>query len=250
MRFRPCIDLRRGKVVQIVGKTLREDAEPETNFETDASPAEFAARFRRDGLSDGHVIMLGPGSEDAARSALDAYPDGFQIGGGITPDNAGQWLEAGASAVIATSSLFRQGVFDWKQLQRFRSEVGAERLVLDLSCARDGDDYRVMADRWQTRTDVIVDAASLGELSAHCAEFLIHAVDVEGRQAGPDRELLERLADAPLPTTYAGGIHSLADVELVRSAGRGRLDFTVGSALDLFGGDRLRYSDLVRFAGG
>ena len=249
MRFRPCIDLHDGKVKQIVGRTLRDGDTPRTNFETDASPAEFAERFRRDGLAGGHVIMLGAGNESAARSALAAFPGGLQVGGGITPDTASAWLERGASAVIATSSLFEGGAFSRKQLDRFESAVGAQRLVVDLSCARSGDRYFVMADRWQTRTELEVDADTLCEIGAHCAEFLIHAVDVEGEQQGPDETLIARLAQAPIPTTYAGGIRSLEDIERIRSVGGGRLDFTVGSALDLFGGELLRYRDLVRFTG-
>jgi phosphoribosylformimino-5-aminoimidazole carboxamide ribotide isomerase len=248
MRFRPCIDLHGGKVKQIVGRTLREGAAPLTNFETDAAPAHFAKMFRADGLSGGHVIMLGGGNEEAARSALAAFPGGLQVGGGLTPASAAAWLECGASHVIATSALFEVGAFSWAQLERFESAVGSDRLVLDLSCARDGDRYVVMADRWQTKTDLAVDRATLDDLASHCCEFLIHAVEVEGEQRGPDAELLERLAIAPIPTTYAGGIRSLPDIEQVRSLGAGRLDFTVGSALDLFGGEHLRYRDLVQFA--
>lgn len=248
MRFRPCIDLHAGLVKQIVGSTLREGGTPETNFSTDVSASHFAEMFRRDGLDGGHVIMLGPGNERAARSALEAFPGGLQIGGGINRHNGADWLERGASAVIATSYLFEEGAFSWARLAALETEVGREHLVIDLSCSAIGDRYVVMADRWQTETDLEVARESLDALSSHCCEFLIHAVAVEGRQAGPDPTLIERLADSPLPTTYAGGIRSLGDVELLENLSSGRLDFTVGSALDLFGGD-LPYRDLTRYGG-
>lgn len=248
MRFRPCIDLHGGLVKQIVGSTLRDGDTPETNFETDVSAAHFAEMFRRDGLDGGHVILLGPGNERAAESALQAFPGGLQIGGGITPDNAASWLARGASAVIATSYLFEDGVFSWSRLAALEAEVGREHLVIDLSCAPRGDRYVVMADRWQTETDLEVGSESLEALASHCCEFLIHAVAVEGKQAGPDPTLIERLAASPLPTTYAGGIRNLGDIERVETLARGRLDFTVGSALDLFGGT-LPYRDLTCYNG-
>jgi len=246
MRFRPCIDLHGGLVKQIVGSTLRDGQRPTTNFSTEASPAHFAGMFRDDGLPGGHVIMLGPGNEQAARDALGAFPGGLQLGGGISPNNASAWLECGASAVIATSYLFEGAVFSWERLAELESVVGRDHLVVDLSCAPVGDRYVVMADRWQTRTDLEVDDASLEALASHCCEFLIHAVAVEGKQTGPDSKLVSRLASSPLPTTYAGGIRSLDDVERIGELAGGRLDFTVGSALDLFGGS-LRYRDLCRF---
>jgi phosphoribosylformimino-5-aminoimidazole carboxamide ribotide isomerase len=247
MRFRPCIDLHGGLVKQIVGSTLREGDAPATNFSTDLSPSHFAEMFRKDDLDGGHVIMLGPGNERAAQSALEAFPGGLQVGGGITPENAAHWLERGAVAVIATSYLFESGAFSWPRLAALETEVGRERLVVDLSCSPSGDRYVVMADRWQTETDLEVADESLGEIASHCCEFLIHAVAVEGKRAGPDPTLIERLADSPLPTTYAGGIRSLDDIEKLERLSAGRLDFTVGSALDLFGGD-LRYRDLTRYS--
>ena len=248
MRFRPCIDLRGGRVVQIVGSSLAESGEPTTNFETDISPAHFAEMFQRDGLSGGHVIMLGPGNREAAATALAAFPGGLQVGGGIDPENAAGWLERGAEKVIATSYLFDEGAFSAERLERLVGAVGADRLVLDLSCTRRGDRYRVMADRWQRATDLEIGGEQQAALASSCTEFLIHAVDVEGKQAGPDPELIALLRRTSIPTTYAGGIRSLADIELIRTVGDGRLDFTVGSALDLFGGDHLRYRDLLQFA--
>ncbi len=249
MRFRPCIDLHGGRVKQIVGSSLRDGPDAgkiETHFESEDSPSRFAEMFRRDGLDGGHVIMLGPGNEAAAGEALAAFPGGLQIGGGIDPENAAQWLERGASHVIATSYLFENGVFSPARLARLVAAVDRERLVLDLSCARRDGRYFVMSNRWQTWTELAIDAETLGSLAESCSEFLVHAVEVEGKQTGPDLDLVELLSGAtPIPATYAGGIRSLADIEAIERLGRGRLDFTVGSALDIFGGHHLRYADLA-----
>lgn len=248
--FRPCIDLRGGRVVQIVGATLGDEAttEPVVNHVSERPAAWFAARYRDDGLTGGHVIQLGPGNEPAAREALAAYPGGLQIGGGITADNALSWLDAGASHVVVTSWLFPDGVLSTERLARLVGTVGADRLVLDLSCRwRDGH-YWVVADRWQTFTALRVDAATLGELAAHCAEFLVHGVDVEGTRQGIDLRLVELLADgSPIPVTYAGGARSLDDLRTVTEVSAGRVDLTIGTALDLFGGDGVRYDDCVAF---
>ena len=249
MRFRPCIDLHDGVVKQIVGATLRDGgAAPSTNFAAQLPPAYYAEMYCRDGLPGGHVIMLGPGNEAAAAEALAAYPGGLHLGGGITPDNAPQWLARGAGAVIVTSYVFREGRLDRARLDQMVEAVGPERLVLDLSCARQGDRYAVATDRWQHLTDFAVTEANLIELSSCCSEFLVHATEVEGRQQGIDADLVSLLADTtPLPTTYAGGVRSLADVETIARLGRGRLDFTVGSALDIFGGGGLEYEALVEW---
>ncbi len=246
--FRPCIDLHEGKVKQLVGSTLGEaPARVQTNFVSDKDAAWYAALYRRDGLKGGHLIMLGPGNETAARAALAAYPGGLQIGGGITPENAPSWLDAGASHVIVTSWVFPQGRLDLERLVALERCVGRERLVLDLSCRRQAGRYWVVAQRWQQLTELELSAETLRLLSPHCAEFLIHAVDVEGRRSGIDRELVERLAEwAPLPTTYAGGARSLADLEAVTRIGRGRIDLTIGSALDIFGGP-VSYAECVAF---
>jgi len=249
MRFRPCIDLHNGVVKQIVGGTLRDDADDvATNFVAGQPSSYFAELYRRDGLTGGHVIMLGPGNEAAAESALAVYPGGLQIGGGITPRNAGLWIEKGADKVIATSYIFSDGQVDRGRLAQLVRAVGAERLVLDLSCRRRGDAYCVVADRWQTFTDVQLDRCGLDELAQHCAEFLIHAVDVEGRQQGMDRDVVEILSDwNGIPITYAGGVRSMDDVILIHALSGGRLDVTVGSALDIFGGSGIRYDELVEF---
>jgi phosphoribosylformimino-5-aminoimidazole carboxamide ribotide isomerase len=247
--FRPCIDLHEGKVKQIVGGSLTDGAAGlKTNFVSERPASWYAELYRRDGLNGGHVILLGPGNEDAARTALAAYPGGLQIGGGINADNAGQWLEAGASHVIVTSWVFREGRVDRDRLAQLVQRVGRRRLVLDLSCRRRGDDYFVVTDRWQKFTGLKVNRESLEMLASSADEFLVHAVDVEGLCRGIDLELVERLAaDSPLPTTYAGGARSLEDLETVTRIGRGRIHLTIGSALDIFGGTGVHYEDVVAF---
>ena len=249
MRFRPCIDLRDGRVVQIVGGSLAEGAEPITNFTSERSPAEFAALYRTDGLWGGHVIALGPGNAAAARLALAAYPMGMQMGGGITPDTAAEFLDAGASHVIVTSFVFVDGALDAQRLAALVRSVGRDRLVLDLSCRRRGADYWVVCERWQRFTGLKVDRDTLAQLGDACAQFLVHGVDVEGLRAGFEAPLVALLGEhSPLPVTYAGGLCSLADLDEVRRLGRGRVDASIGSALDLFGGD-LRYRDVCAWQG-
>ncbi len=245
MFFRPCIDLHQGKVKQIVGGSLGENDQPETNFQTDLSPAHFAKIYKADNLRGGHIIKLGPGNEDAARAALAAWPGGMQIGGGINPDNAADWLDAGASHVIVTSWVFRNGKIDWQRLEELLQRIDKERLVLDISCRKRDEQYLVVTDRWQKFTTTAVDENTLKKLAAHCDEFLVHAVDVEGKQQGIDEELLRLLAESsPIPTTYAGGVRSLNDMRRVWEIAQGRIGVTVGSALDLFGGD-LAYTEAV-----
>lgn len=252
--FRPCIDLHEGRVKQIVGGSLRDGERPETNFETDRSSSWFADLYRRDGLAGGHVILLGPGNESAARQALTAWPGGLQVGGGVTAENARAWLEAGASHVIVTSYVFREGLVDWEHLSELTRAIGRERLVLDLSCRRrpdpDGspDRYFVVTDRWQKFTETEICPATLERLAGSAAEFLIHAADIEGRQQGIDLELVELLArHSPIPATYAGGARGLEDLRTVWQTGRGRLGLTIGSALDLFGGP-IPYREVVTLA--
>jgi len=250
VRFRPCIDLHDGKVKQIVGATLddRHDDALVTNFEAVRPASYCAGMYRRDGLEGGHVIMLGPGNDAAAESALAADPGRLQVGGGIRPDNARLWLDRGAAKLIVTSYVFVRGRFREERLRELVGLVGRTRLVLDLSCRRLDRDYVVVADRWRTVTDLVIERDSLARLAEFCAEFLIHAVDVEGRQAGIDRPLVARLAaGTPIPTTYAGGIGTLEDLDDIEELGHGKLDFTVGSALDIFGGTGLKYHDLVEF---
>ena len=247
--FRPCIDLHEGKVKQIVGGSLTNDpATLRTNFISERSAAWYADLYRRDGLKGGHVIMLGPGNEAAAKEALKAYPGGLQVGGGINTDNASAYLEAGASHVIVTSWVFRDGSLDWDRLKALVLKIGKQRLVLDLSCRRLNDQYWVVTDRWQKFTGMAIERHTLIELAESCAEFLVHAADVEGLCRGVDLELVQRLADwAPIPTTYAGGASSIADLQAVTQVGQGRIDLTIGSALDVFGGKWVKYSDVVAF---
>jgi len=245
MKFRPCIDLHDGKVKQIVGGSLADGQEPETNFVSDRSPAWYARLYRDDNLEGGHVIKLGKGNDEAARDALAAWPGGLQIGGGITAENASKWLDAGASQVIVTSYLFPNGQFDPGRLKLLVETVGKDQLVIDLSCRRKNGEYYVVTDRWQTFTNIVVNESSLNGLAAYCSEFLIHGVDVEGKQQGMDEALIALLAEhSPIPCVYAGGVRSLEDLELLNEAGKGRIDVTVGSALDLFGGP-LPYRDVV-----
>jgi phosphoribosylformimino-5-aminoimidazole carboxamide ribotide isomerase len=247
MRFRPCIDLHHGKVKQIVGSTLTDNKSetPVTNFESDKPASFFAALYRKDNLPGGHVIMLGPGNERAAIQALRAFPGGLQIGGGITPDNACSFLDEGASHVIVTSFVFSDGALQWERLGLLEKTVGKRRLVLDLSCRKTGDSYSVACDRWQRESGVSVTDKMMTELAGHCDEFLVHAVDIEGKRRGIDAGLVRLLAGiSPIKVTYAGGIRSMEDLEEVRTAGRGRLDATIGSALDIFGGS-LKYKAIV-----
>jgi phosphoribosylformimino-5-aminoimidazole carboxamide ribotide isomerase len=245
--FRPCIDLHDGVVKQIVGGTLSDDgAGPKTNFVASQGPGHFAAMYRRDGLRGGHVIKLGKGNEEAARAALAAWPDGLHIGGGIDATNASTWLAAGAEKVIVTSWLFPEARFAPERLAALAAAVPRERLVIDLSCRRKSCGWMVAIDRWQRVTGFAVDEANLARLSSTCSEFLIHAADVEGLCNGIDEELVERLGRwSGIPVTYAGGARSMADIEQVDSASKGRVDVTVGSALDVFGGTGVAYADCV-----
>ncbi len=253
-RFRPCIDLHEGKVKQIVGGTLRDSGPgPIENFVASKSAAWFAAKYCEDALTGGHVIKLGPGNDAVAREALAAYPGGLQIGGGITADNAVSWIEAGASHVIVTSWLFdTEGRLLEDRLEQLVHRVGKEHVVLDLSCRRvsstEAEGWRVAMNRWQTLTEVAINRENLERLSHYADEFLIHAADVEGLCQGIDESLVEQMASlASLPMTYAGGVASIEDVERVRTASQGKVDVTVGSALDLFGGSGVRYDDLLRW---
>lgn len=247
--FRPCIDLHQGKVKQIVGGTLAgAPAELQTNFVSERPAAWFADLYRRDGLKGGHIIQLDSGNETAARAALAAYPSGMQLGGGVNLENASGWLDAGASHVIVTSWVFHDGQVNWERLRALSEYVSPGRLVLDLSCRRRDGQYAVVTDRWKHFTKTILSRETLQEFSPWCAEFLVHAVDVEGMCRGIDRELVARLGEwSPLPVTYAGGANSLADLGTVENLGQGRVDLTIGSALDIFGGQGVRYTDVVEF---
>ena len=247
-KFRPCIDLHQGKVKQIVGGSLRDDGPgPTENFVSEHSSGWFAERFREDQLTGGHVIKLGPGNDLAALDALAAWPGGMQIGGGISESNAADWLDAGASHVIVTSALFdRDGKFLEDTLRSLVGKIGKEKLVIDLSCRATPGGWTVAMNRWQTLTELTVDHATLDRLAPFCDEFLIHAADVEGLCRGIDADLVAHLGNwGKIPITYAGGAATMEDLLLVEQAGLGRVDVTVGSALDLFGGKGLVYKDLA-----
>lgn len=245
MEFRPCIDIHNGKVKQIVGGSLQDSGNmARENFVSEQDAAFFAKLYRRKGLRGGHIILLNPvGSEfyeatkAQALGALREYPGGLQIGGGITPYNAAEFLEAGASHVIVTSYVFHDGKIRYDRLEQLCRVVGRERLVLDLSCRKVEQGYMVVTDRWQNMTKEQVNEELLERLSDYCDEFLVHAVDVEGKAQGIETELVKLLGQwNGQPVTYAGGVHKLEDLHLLKTLGRDRLNVTIGSALDLFGG--------------
>jgi phosphoribosylformimino-5-aminoimidazole carboxamide ribotide isomerase len=238
-----------GRVVQIVGGSLQDDVSTElnTNFVTERSPADYARIYAQDNLLGGHVISLGSGNRDAAVAALQAFPGGFHFGGGVTPENAMSYLDAGASHIIVTSYVFSKGMIDLDRLKSLVKVVGRSRLVLDLSCRRRGPGFWIVTDRWQTFTRVQVGPETLTQLSNYCDEFLIHGVDMEGRMTGVEIDLLRLLGEySPIPTTYAGGVKTLSDLDLVKDVGRSRIDITVGSALDIFGGN-IPYKSVVEW---
>lgn len=255
MEFRPCIDIHNGKVKQIVGGTLQDAGDQaQENFVSEQDAAFYARFYRKDGIRGGHIILLnGTGSEyyeatrQQALSALAAYPGGLQVGGGIRTENAADYLDAGASHVIVTSYVFCDGKVNWDNLSGLECETGPEHLVLDLSCRRKGDDYYIVTNRWQKFTDVVLTDVVLDELAGHCAEFLIHAVDVEGKARGIEEPLVQMLGDwNGIPVTYAGGVGSFEDLRRLKELGRGRLNVTIGSALDLFGGP-MNYEEIVKY---
>ena len=245
MEFRPCIDIHNGSVKQIVGGSLKDSgSEAVENFVSKQDASFFARLYRENGIRGGHVIMLNPAgstyyeaTKAQALAALAEFPGGLQIGGGITPENAGEYLAAGASHVIVTSYVFKDGRIDYDNLEKMVDAVGKDRLVLDLSCRRMEKGYLVVTDRWQKLTQEKVDTALLDRLAGCRDEFLVHGVDVEGRADGIEEQLAAMLGSwGKRPVTYAGGIHSYEDLELVRRLGKDRLNVTVGSALDMFGG--------------
>lgn len=254
MKFRPCIDIHNGKVKQIVGGSLRDDGDQaDTNFSSELDAAYYAKMYKRDGLKGGHIILLNPASSEyyeqtrkQALLALSAYPGGMQVGGGITSENAYSYLDAGASHVIVTSYVFQKGQFQEENLKKLKQAVGKQRIVLDLSCRKKGEDYYIVTDRWQTFTDVKISERILAGLSRDCDEFLVHGVDVEGKASGVEKELVKMLAGwTEIPVTYAGGIGSMEDLEEFEKLCNGSLDFTIGSALDLFGG-KIPYKIVAR----
>lgn len=245
MKFRPCIDIHNGKVKQIVGGSLKDEGNQAiTNFASDYNADVYAETYKKDGLVGGHIILLNSktseyyeATKEQAMLALRTYPNGLQIGGGITAENAKEYIEAGASHVIVTSYVFKGGEIHWDNLKKLVEAVGREHVVLDLSCRKRDGKYYVVTDRWQTFTNVVVDENLLTTLAGYCDEFLVHGVDVEGKSSGVELELVKILADwNKIPITYAGGIGSMDDLKEFKNVSEGKLDFTIGSALDLFGG--------------
>ncbi|MGN0435896.1 MAG: phosphoribosylformimino-5-aminoimidazole carboxamide ribotide isomerase [Wujia sp.] len=254
MRFRPCIDIHNGAVKQIVGGSLKDEADQaKENFVSQLNADFYADLYRRSGLKGGHIILLNPeGSTyyaddlQQARLALNTYPQGFQIGGGINSSNAESFLDMGASQVIVTSFVFKAGKVNMDNLKELYRAVGKERLVLDLSCRRRNGQYYIVTDRWQTFTEVPVCRETLDELADYCSEYLIHAVDVEGKARGIEQELAAMLGEwGGIPMTYAGGVGSFEDLDMLRKLGRNQLDVTIGSALDIFGGT-MDFEEVIR----
>lgn len=257
MEFRPCIDIHNGRVKQIVGGSLKDKGnQAEENFVSQMDGAFYANMYKKAGIRGGHIILLNPVTSEyyeATRAqallALHSYPWGLQIGGGITADNAAQFIEAGASHVIVTSYVFNNGRIDYNNLEKLVDAVGKSHLVLDLSCRKMDDSYYIVTDRWQKFTDEVITEELLDELSQYCDEFLIHAVDVEGKASGIEKELVSLLGDwGKIPLTYAGGVHSFEDLRLIKELGHNMVNVTIGSALDLFGGS-MKFEEVIAFCG-
>lgn len=253
MEFRPCIDIHNGAVKQIVGGSLTDANDfAKENFVSEMSAKDYALLYKKRGLRGGHIILLNARDSEyyeadlvQAEAALSAWQGALQIGGGITAENAAQFLSMGASHVIVTSYVFSDGEIRFDRLEELVKAVGKSHLVLDLSCRKRGDAYYIVTDRWQTYTNQPLETALIQKLSHYCDEFLVHAVNVEGTGTGVDRELLAILAeDCPNPMTYAGGIGSMQDLDTISQIGKKRVNFTVGSALDLFGGT-LKFDEIV-----
>lgn len=247
-KFRPCIDLHQGKVKQIVGNSLTvNQADLKTNFISDQSATDFAKLYAKDNLKGGHLIMLGTNNEVAALEALKAFPNGLQVGGGIAHDNAQYWIGQGASHVIVTSCLFKKnGQFELSKLEKLVDLIGKDKIVIDLSCKRREKDWLVMKDNWQTETNLSISESLLEMLASYCDEFLIHATDLEGKCQGIDIDLVKFLGKwSPVISTYAGGVTSLSDLDQVKSESLGKIDVTIGSGLDLFGGALVKYKDCI-----
>lgn len=255
MRFRPCIDIHNGKVKQIVGGSLRDEGDAaRENFVSEADAAFYAEFYKKDDLRGGHIILLNPetsphyeATKEQALLALRAWRGALQVGGGVRDDNAAFWLDNGASHVIVTSFVFKDGRLNYENLEKLVHAVGKERLVLDLSCRKKEGVYRIVTDRWQKFTDVTLTEQVLDELAGYCDEFLIHEVDAEGKANGIETELAALLGGwARIPVTYAGGVGSFGDLKELQRLGRGKIDVTIGSALDLFGGT-MKYREVLEF---
>lgn len=255
MEFRPCIDIHNGKVKQIVGGSLKDRGDfASENFVSEQDSRFYADMYRKSGIKGGHIILLNSvdseyyeDTKEQAVMALEAYPQGLQVGGGITADNAMEFIDAGAAAVIVTSYVFKDGRINYANLNRLKDTVGSDRLVLDLSCRKKDGKYYIVTDRWQNFTDEAVTTELLDKLSSYCCEFLVHAVDVEGRVNGIEKELVAMIGSwGRIPVTYAGGVSSFDDLKCIRQLGQNHLNVTIGSALDLFGGE-MEYDKVIAF---
>lgn len=257
MEFRPCIDIHNGKVKQIIGSSLHDSGDSaEENFVSDKDASYYAGVYRRYGLRGGHVIILNSRDSEyydksrrQAESALKAYPNGMDVGGGIDSENAGTFIDAGAAHVIVTSYVFSNGNISYERLEKLRNAAGKEHIVLDLSCRRRGEEYYIVTDRWQRFTEEILSRDILNSLEKYCDEYLIHAADVEGKNSGIERDVITMLAGYDgNKVTYAGGVHSYQDIDTIGKLGNGRVNVTVGSSLNLFGGD-LDMDEIIRRTG-
>lgn len=255
MEFRPCIDIHNGRVKQIVGSSLRDQGDAaRENFVSQQDGAFYARLYKEQNICGGHIILLNSveseyyeATRKQALLALEEYPGGLQVGGGITADNAATFIEAGASAVIVTSYVFRDGKINYENLDKLVEAVGREHVVLDLSCRYREDGYYIVTDRWQKFTDEKIDRELLDRLADSCAEFLVHAVDVEGKSSGIETDLVRLLGEwGKIPITYAGGVHSFEDLDAIYRLGNNRLNVTIGSALDLFGGP-MSYEKVIQY---
>lgn len=255
MEFRPCIDIHNGKVKQIIGGTLKDQGDQAAeNFVSEQDAPFYAKLYQSYGIRGGHIILLNgkdspyyEATKLQALAALQVYPGGLQVGGGITAENAHEFLRAGASHVIVTSYVFRDGKVDYGRLEKLVQAVGKEYLVLDLSCRKKDGSYYIVTDRWQKFTDECVTEELLERLEGYADEFLIHAVDVEGKASGIEGELAELLGKwNKIPVTYAGGIGSFSDLEELAERGQHHLNYTIGSALDLFGGN-MKFEEVLKF---
>ncbi len=255
MRFRPCIDIHNGKIKQIVGGSLLDAGDyARDNFVSEQNGAWYAKLYHKAGLTGGHIILLNPSSSEfyeqdveQALLALQAYPGGFQIGGGMNADNAAFFLAQGASHIIVTSYVFRDGQIDYDHLKKIYEVTGKEHLVLDLSCRKKDGKYYIVTDRWQKYTEVEFCRETLEELACWCDEFLVHAVDVEGKASGIDPVIADILGDFDgIPCTYAGGVGTFEDLKVLKEHGKNRVDVTIGSALDLFGGE-MAFDEVMKY---
>ena len=250
MQFRPCIDIHNGRVKQIVGSSI--GGSLQENFVSEKNATYYALLYKKNQIKGGHMILLNAPDDPyytvtkmEAMDALALYPGGLQVGGGISADNAAEFIQAGASHVIVTSYVFQDGKINYDNLERLVDAVGRNHIVLDLSAKKYPEGYVIMTDRWQVKSDIVINVALLEELSAYCDEFLIHSVDVEGKNRGIEQNLVKTLSDyRGIPVTYAGGISTYEDMKVLRKIGNNRINMTVGSALDLFGG-KLEFKKIV-----